>query len=150
MDMDQPPRTSAQPAALAWRLLALLYDGVIAIALLFVISVLSLAIKPDHRPVEPGTLAAYAVFAGLWGVIGVYAVLSWRRGGQTIGMKPWRLIITDQHGRRATWQALCIRFVLASCSFGLVLLWALFDGQRRGLHDIAAGTLLLRMDAKSA
>jgi uncharacterized RDD family membrane protein YckC len=150
MSTAEPSQPSGQPAIMAWRLLAMLYDGVIAIALLFVISVLSLAIKPDHRPVEPGTLAAYAVFAGLWGVIGVYAVLSWRRGGQTIGMKPWRLIITDQHGRRAGWQALCIRFVLASCSLGLVLLWCLFDGQRRGLHDIAAGTVLLRMDAKSA
>lgn len=150
MTTTEQARQTAQPATLAWRLVALLYDTVIAIALIFVISVLSLVLMPDHRPVEPGSLAAYAVFAGIWGAIGAYAVVSWRRGGQTIGMKPWRLMITNQQGQTASWYALCLRFLLVSVSLGLVMLWCLVDAQRRGLHDIAAGTLLLRIDAKSA
>jgi uncharacterized RDD family membrane protein YckC len=143
-------RPVASPAVLGWRLLALLYDAVIAIAIVFLISVLSLALKPDHRPVQPGSFAAYAVFFSLWAAIGAYAVVSWRRGGQTIGMKPWRLIVTDGRGLPATWSALSLRYAVVSASFGLSLLWALVDGQRRGLHDIAAGTLLLRTAAKSA
>lgn len=150
MNQAIKPRRSAQPAALAWRFLAMLYDAVIAIALVFVINVLSLLIKPDHRPVEPGSLAAMVVFFSLWSGIGAYAVLSWRFGGQTIGMKPWRLIITNQHGQPASWRALCLRYVIASASLGLCLLWALIDSERRGLHDLAAGTLLLRMDATNA
>ena len=142
-----PSRTTAVPAHLGWRLLALVYDVVISIAFLFVVSALSLALKPDHRPVEPGTAAALLVFIALWAVIGGYAVLSWRRGGQTIGMKPWRLQVVTAEGNRPSWRALMIRYAVTSVSLGIALLWCLFDGQRRGLHDLAAGTLLVRRQA---
>ena len=106
-----------------------------------------MALKPDHRPVEPGTAAALLVFIALWAVIGAYAVLSWRRGGQTIGMKPWRLQVVTAEGNRPSWRALMIRYAVTSVSLGISLLWCLFDGQRRGLHDLAAGTLLVRRQA---
>lgn len=141
---DSPARISAVPAHLGWRLLALVYDVVISIAFLFMVSALSLLLKPDHRPVEPGTPAALLVFIALWAAIGAYAVVSWRRGGQTIGMKPWRLQVVTPEGNRPGWRALMIRYTVTSLSLGVALLWCLFDGQRRGLHDLAAGTLLVR------
>lgn len=144
---ESPARISAVPAHLGWRLLALVYDLVISIAFLFAVSALSLAVKPDHRPVEPGTLGAFAVFIALWAAIGAYAVVSWRRGGQTIGMKPWRLQVVDADGGRPSWRALLLRYAVTSVSLGAVLLWCLVDGQRRGLHDLAAGTLLVRRQA---
>lgn len=141
---ESPARISAVPAHLGWRLLALVYDAVISIAFLFMVSALSLLLKPDHRPVEPGTPAALLVFIALWAAIGAYAVVSWRRGGQTIGMKPWRLQVVTPEGNRPGWRALMIRYTVTSLSLGVALLWCLFDGQRRGLHDLAAGTLLVR------
>jgi len=144
---ESPVRISAVPAVLGWRLLALVYDLVISIAFLFAVSALSLAVKPDHRPVEPGTPDALVVFIALWAAIGAYAVVSWRRGGQTIGMKPWRLQVVTAEGGRPTRSALLIRYMLISLSLGAALLWCLVDGQRRGLHDLAAGTLLVRRQA---
>ena len=144
---ESPARTPAVPALLGWRLLALVYDAVISIAFLFAVSALSLVLKPDHRPVEPGTPAAVLVFIAIWAVIGAYAVVSWRRGGQTIGMKPWRLQVVTAEGGRPPWRALIIRYAVTSISLGTALLWCLFDGQRRGLHDLAAGTLLVRRQA---
>lgn len=144
---ESPDRISAVPAVLGWRLLALVYDLVISIAFLFAVSALSLAVKPDHRPVEPGTPDALVVFIALWAAIGAYAVVSWRRGGQTIGMKPWRLQVVTAEGGRPPWRALLIRYAVTSLSLGAVLLWCLVDGQRRGLHDLAAGTLLVRRQA---
>ena len=141
---ETPARISAVPAHLGWRLLALVYDVVISIAFLFMVSALSLLLKPDHRPVEPGTPAALLVFIALWAAIGAYAVVSWRRGGQTIGMKSWRLQVVTPEGNRPGWRALMIRYTVTSLSLGVALLWCLFDGQRRGLHDLAAGTLLVR------
>ena len=140
----------AEPARAGWRLLALVYDAVIAIALLFVISALSLAVMPEHKPVSPGSIASYVVFAAIWAVFGAYATLSWRFGGQTIGMKPWRLRVVDAEGRTPGWKALLIRYALASVSVGSALLWCPFDKQRRGLHDLAAGTLMVRVQPKSA
>lgn len=144
---ESPARISAVPAVLGWRLLALVYDLVISIAFLFAVSALSLAVKPDHRPVEPGTPNALVVFIALWAAIGAYAVVSWRRGGQTIGMRPWRLQVVTAEGDRPPWRALLIRYMVISFSLGAALLWCLVDGQRRGLHDLAAGTLLVRRQA---
>lgn len=144
---ESPARISAVPAVLGWRLLALVYDLVISIAFLFAVSALSLAVKPDHRPVEPGTPDALVVFIALWAAIGAYAVVSWRRGGQTIGMRPWRLQVVTAEGDRPPWRALLIRYMMISFSLGAALLWCLVDGQRRGLHDLAAGTLLVRRQA---
>jgi len=104
-------------------------------------------VKPDHRPVEPGTPDALVVFIALWAAIGAYAVVSWRRGGQTIGMRPWRLQVVTAEGDRPPWRALLIRYMVISFSLGAALLWCLVDGQRRGLHDLAAGTLLVRRQA---
>lgn len=151
MNPDHPAtKTTATPARLGWRLLALVYDAVIALALLFVISALSLAILPGHKPVVPGSAASYAVFAAIWAVLGAYATLSWRFGGQTIGMKPWRLKVLSAQGLRPGWRALGIRYAVASLTLGAALLWSLFDPDRRGLHDIAAGTLFVRLQPKSA
>lgn len=151
MNPDTPDtKQSAAPANLGWRLLAMVYDAVIALALLFVISALSLAVLPGHKPVTPGSAASYGVFAAIWGVLGAYAMLSWRFGGQTIGMKPWRLKVVTAHGLRPGWRALGIRYAVASLTLGAALLWSVFDPERRGLHDIAAGTLLVRVKPKSA
>ena len=139
----------ASPAQLGWRLLALVYDAVIGLAWLFVMSALSLAVMPGHKPVIPGSAASYLVFATIWLVFGLYATLSWRIGGQTIGMKPWRLKVTDEQGQRAAWWQLWLRFTLASLTLGGTLLWSLFDRERRSLHDIAAGTMFVRMQPKS-
>jgi uncharacterized RDD family membrane protein YckC len=62
-------------------------------------------------------------------------------------MKPWRLQVVTAEGGRPSWRALMIRFAVTSVSLGLSLLWCLFDDQRRGLHDLAAGTLLVRRQA---
>ncbi len=140
-----PARTAAVPARLGWRLLALVYDAVIALALVLVISALALAVKPDHRPVEPGSVAAALEFLALWATLGSYAVVSWRRGGQTIGMKPWRLQVLTANGLQVPWQQLILRYVVVSVSLGSVLLWCLFDAERRGLHDIVSGTVLVRL-----
>lgn len=144
---SSPARTAAVPARLGWRLLALVYDAVIALALVFVISALALAVKPDHRPVQPGSIAAAVEFLLLWATLGAYAVVSWRRGGQTIGMKPWRLKVLTVDGLQVPWRQLLLRYSVASLSLGTVLLWCLFDAERRGLHDIVSGTLLVRLQS---
>jgi uncharacterized RDD family membrane protein YckC len=140
----------AKPAHVGWRLMALLYDALIALALLFAVSALSLVVLPGHKPVTPGSASAYAVFAAIWLVFGLYATVSWRVGGQTIGMKPWRLKVVDRQGETPGWGSLWLRYAVASLTLGASLLWALVDRDRRALHDIAARTLFVRMQPKSA
>lgn len=143
-DADQ--RTSATPAHLGWRLLALVYDAFPLLALLMLASGLFLWAR-GGRTVAGDPAWALLELALLWTLSGLYFVVSWRRGGQTIGMRPWRLQVLAGDGRLAGPGPLWRRYAVATLSLGLGLLWCLFDRERRGLHDLVAGTVLVRRDA---
>ena len=77
----------------------------------------------------------------------LYFVLSWSRGGQTIGMRAWRLRVVDAGGGALAWPRALLRFVLALVSLsalGLGFLWCLVDHDRRGWHDLASRSRLVR------
>src|SRR5436190_15366150 len=128
-------RPIAAPAALGWRLLAIVYDAVPLLPIALLVSAATLAINGGEPVVAPAGRAAMA--AVLWLAAGAYFVLSWRRGGRTLGMRPWRLRVVDAQGRPATTRALWIRYAVATLSIacaGLGLLWSLVDRERRTWH----------------
>jgi uncharacterized RDD family membrane protein YckC len=142
----RPP--SAHPAHLGWRLLAMVYDLLPLMALWFATSVLVYLVHA-RVPVRPYSVGAWVELVLLWTVTGMYLVVSWRRGGATIGMRPWRLKVLAADGRPAKLPALCLRYAVATLSvigLGIGMLWSLFDDERRCWHDMAAGTRLVRMD----
>jgi len=146
--LDEKP--IAKPAHLGWRLMALLYDAVISIALLMCSSAIVVLIN-QGSPVTPGGLSAFAAFLFFWVILGIYAICSWRYGGQTLGMRPWRLKVLTLEGKVPSWRALCLRYSIASLTFGLGALWSFFDADRRALYDLASGTIFVRMlSTKSA
>ena len=121
------------------------YDALPCAAILFASSIVLLALH-GGKPATPGTVWAFFTILTYWCVVGGYAVISWRRGGQTMGMRPWRLMVLNEEGKNASFKALFLRYAIASLSGGLVLVWCLFDAKKRGLHDIASGTLLVRKE----
>lgn len=143
---ESPSRASALPAALGWRLMALTYDGLPMIPLLMITSAIFLWLN-GGRTVEHQPMLAGLEFLTLWLLVGAYFVFSWRRGGQTMGMRPWRLKVVAADGKPASVRALCLRYAVAWLTPVVGLLWALVDAQHRALYDIASGTLLVRMQA---
>lgn len=146
--MNDAAPSPARPAHLGWRLFALVYDALPNIALWFAISALVLALKPGHLPFAPWSAGQWLLWGLCWGVSGAYAVHSWRRSGQTLGMRPWRLKVTRADGRTADARALLLRYAVATLSlaaFGLGFLWSLFERERRTWHDLASGTVLVRL-----
>lgn len=144
-----PARPAADPAPLGWRVLALVYDIVPLLALLMIASALLVTVN-GGRTVEHAPWLAGLEFAAFWAVCGAYFVASWRRGGQTMGMRPWRLKVVAADGRLAPVRALWIRY-LVGCLTPLVgWAWCLFDADKRALHDIAAGTVFVRLRGDKA
>lgn len=147
MASDIPTQDAAPPAALiGWRWLALLYDLFPALGLWFAVGALALLLHGDE-PVRAGTLAGWIELIVLWSVTGAYAVLSWHRGGQTLGMRPWRLRVVGLHGELPAMRALLIRYAVATVSLllvGLGFWWAWFDRDRLTWHDRASGTRMRR------
>jgi uncharacterized RDD family membrane protein YckC len=139
-----PARPAADPAPPGWRLLSLVYDAVPLLALLMISSAVLVTINRG-RTVESVPWLAGLEFAALWAVCGTYFVVSWRRGGQTMGMRPWRLKVVAADGRLASARALWIRYVVACATPIVGWAWCLFDADKRALHDIAAGTVFVRL-----
>ena len=72
-----------------------------------------------------------------------YYAISWR-GGQTIGMRAWKIRIEPA---RLPWPRLALRFAVAVVGVlaaGAGIWWSLFDEERRCWHDLASGTRVVR------
>lgn len=146
---SNPP---ARRALVGWRLLALFYDLWPVAALWMVVSALFnvaylLAGHGEREYVAPFTVLGWLLWVACWLVAGAYAVWSWRRGGQTLGMRPWRLRVTGPTGTAATTRALMHRYGVGTLSLlagGAGFWWAWFDRDRLTWHDRASGTRLVR------
>jgi uncharacterized RDD family membrane protein YckC len=139
------PAPERAPALVGWRLLALAYDFFPALALWFLIAAVFTLMHGDA--VRGGWLGG-GEFAALWTVSGLYATISWRRGGQTIGMRPWRLRVVAA-GRDGTpaWRQLWLRYAVGSAALllaGAGFWWAWIDRDRLTWHDRASRTRLVR------
>jgi len=129
------------------RLLALAYDLFPALGLWFAVGASALWLNAGVPP-KPGSAAGWLELLALWSVSGLYAVLSWRRGGQTLGMRPWKLRVIAADGGRPGWPALLKRYAIGGLSLllaGAGFWWAWLDRERLTWHDRASGTRLWRL-----
>ena len=86
-------------------------------------------------------------------ITGAYATLSWRRGGQTLGMRPWRLQVVSTEPGLPTWKALWLRYAMATLSLllgGLGFWWAWVDREKLTWHDRVSGTRMVRLPKHKA
>jgi Predicted membrane protein/domain len=147
--------TSTRPRTLIlWRLLSLFYDFWpcaamwMLVSLLFNLGYTVLGHHPERENIPPGSLLSWLLFLACVGVTGLYATGSWRRGGQTLGMRPWRLKVVATDGGVPGWGALWLRYlvgVLSLLAGGLGFWWAWFDRGRLAWHDRASGTRVVRL-----
>ncbi|MEO5830486.1 MAG: RDD family protein [Rhodanobacter sp.] len=151
------------------RMLALVYDLLIVVAIVMVVGLLcQLATGGQLITTGAKTLIPlwYQLLQGA--VVAAYFISSWRRGGQTVGMRAWRIRVTGDDGAAVTLQQALIRLLVAAAPMVLLLLapnfglhttlwtllvvWAswfavaLFDRRCRAIHDLAAGTEVRRLD----
>jgi uncharacterized RDD family membrane protein YckC len=128
-------------ASLWRRLGAMLYDGLLVLAILFAVTVPVVALN-DGEPISSGNplyqgmlvAVAYVFFTGFW-----------YRYGRTLGMQSWGLRIETVDGGRPTLSKCSIRFLAAVVSWlplGLGFLWQLVDRDGSSWHDRLSGTRL--------
>lgn len=138
------------PALIGWRLLALAYDFFPVLALWFAIAG---GFTLAHGDSVRGGWLGLLEFAALWLAAGLYAVRSWRRGGQTLGMRPWRLHVVASDGGRASERALWLRYAVGGVSLlpgGLGFWWGWIDRAGLTWHDRISKTRLVREKEKPA
>ncbi len=150
MDPARPPARRA--ALIGWRFLSLLYDFFPILGIWFVTAAIALALHRGEE-IRSNTLAGMLELVALLAITGLYATASWRRGGQTIGMKPWHLYVTDPEGRAASWKRLWLRYfagIVSLLAGGLGFWWAWLDRDGLTWHDRLSGTRMIRDPARDA
>jgi len=124
------------------RLAAQIYDLFLLIALLFIATALLLpftageAISVQQTLIYRIYLAVISFFFYGW---------FWTHGGQTLGMRAWKIKILTLHQKPINWTQALLRFLTAMASwglFGLGFLWIFIDKNRRGWHDHLSKTAL--------
>lgn len=137
-------------AGLFRRLFAIFYDCFLLIAILFIVSAIATALN-QGKAVEPGD-ALYPVFVIIiFSLSYLYFAWFWIHGGQSLGMKTWRIQLQSSNNKAICWKTAAIRFITAIFSwgfFGAGFLWALFDKKNRCWHDITSKTVLIDLREK--
>ena len=133
------------PPGLLRRLAAIFYDLLLLFALLAVAT--TVITLPFGMPDTGTRLLAFQWF--LFEIIPLLFFTGfWWRGGQTLGMRAWRLKVVRMDGSPLRWVDALKRHLAAllSClSLGLGFLWVLVDHDRLAWHDRLSGTRLIRV-----
>jgi uncharacterized RDD family membrane protein YckC len=163
-DVQAAPTTTIP--SLARRLAAMAYESLIVVAILIVASLAFMGAATSRLEGPARQLFQAYLFL----VLGLYFVWCWRRGGQTLPMKAWKLRVVRRDGAPLDTPRAVLRYVLAFLALGssaaataalwrepgtalawlaltpgaLTLLWSFADPERQFLHDRLAGTRIVR------
>jgi len=132
-----------RPAGLIYRLAAMFYDSLLLLSVLLVATALALMLTK-------GTLHYHNPFFRTFLFLTCFSFYAWfwLHGGQTLGMRAWRLRVQRPDGRPITiWQAL-LRFLVAIPSLapaGLGLFWMLIDRDKMTWYDRFSESVIVRL-----
>ena len=149
--MSAPNNTSPTDlprCGLLRRLMAILYDTMLLVAVLLFASLLATPFLGEQP--SPLAMVIYRVYLVL--VIFFFFAWFWSHGGQTLGMTAWRIrLINSRPGPLSLWQLL-LRFLAAIASWlvlGLGFIWSLFDRDGLTWHDRYSMTELVVLPKKT-
>jgi uncharacterized RDD family membrane protein YckC len=142
---------SGTRAGFGRRLAALVYDAFLLAALLMVFTGGALFFTHGVA-VLPATVGnwVYVYRAGLVLVIAGYYALNWRRSGQTLGMRAWRLRTVSDSGRTLGWSAVILRLCfgfIAWAPAALGVLWLYLDPEHLALQDRFSRTRVIHLSS---
>jgi uncharacterized RDD family membrane protein YckC len=149
------------------RLIALLYDLLAVVAIVMVVGYVCQRATGGNLISNDGHAHIAWWYQPLQAlVVSAYFMASWLRGGQTLGMRPWRIRVSNAQGKTISPQQALVRLLAAAAPllclalapwigikaalWCVVVGWtawfgvALFDARHRTLHDVIARTDLRR------
>jgi uncharacterized RDD family membrane protein YckC len=122
--MSSNPNTKLPSASLIKQLAAMLYDGFLILAILFVATIIALLFNKGEAIESSPVFTLYLVL-----VIFLFYSWFWSKCGQTLGMRVWKIQIINDYGKNPAWQVCILRLVFAVFSMaclGLGYWWRLF------------------------
>ncbi|MFC1665823.1 RDD family protein [Pseudomonadota bacterium] len=137
---------SSAPAGLARRLGALFYDLCLLTGIIFFAG-LPLPYL-SNTPID-ATLLKSLTQVYLLGVIFLFFAWFWTHGGQTLGMRAWKIKLITKNNTQVSWKIAFYRFctgILTLCSGGLGYIWMLVDKEGCTWQDRLSSTRFIRLN----
>lgn len=129
------------PAPLARRLAAAFYDLFLLVGVLMCVLFLDVVVRDafdiarNYAAIQAlAFLSAFVFFAWFW-----------THGGQTLGLRSWKLRLVERDGAPVRWPTAALRFAVTCATLGLGFVSCPFDARSRALQDIVSGTELVKI-----
>jgi uncharacterized RDD family membrane protein YckC len=129
---------SSSLSLLLRRIAAFLYDCLLLIALFFLITSIALTFNNGQA------IQHFGFYVGLYLFAFFFFDWFWRHGGQTLGMRAWRLKVEGVNGEIVTFKQSALRYFSATALFGFTLLYTLVSSRSQALHDVISKTKITR------
>jgi len=130
------------------RIAVICYDGLLLLAVLFFATAIAL-------PFNAGQAFSYGQYfypLYLLTISFIFYGWFWTHGGQTLGLKAWKIKVCRFDGGPVTWRQAGWRFAAAGLSWaalGLGFIWCLIDKNRLCWHDYLSKTRLCLLDQEN-
>lgn len=136
----KPGQTSKQAPGFFRRIAATFYDALLLLAVLFFATAIALPLNAG----EAFSSKQYYYPAYLLGISFVFYGWFWTHGGQTLGLRSWKMKLISKNQQSITWKQAFLRFVGAIISWlflGAGFIWILLDKQNLSWHDYLSDTM---------
>jgi uncharacterized RDD family membrane protein YckC len=129
-----PEKFMLQPATRLKLFATCIYELLLLLALWMLVTWVFVSLFGDTT----GGSKRYGLQLFLWLITGVYFVWCWRKTGQTLADKTWKIKLVNAQNLTLSTQQASIRYALASLSLlacGAGFIWILLDKDGLFLHD---------------
>ena len=136
-------------AGLLRRLGAMLYDGLL-LAGVMIVAAIPLPFFESAADVSVWVRTLIRIYLVL--VCFLYFGWFWTHGGQTLGMRAWRLQLRRIDGQNLAWSTAVARFagaLLSWLALGLGFFWVALDPQNRAWHDRLSKSIVVVLPRRS-
>lgn len=138
--MSETPQNYCRPSVLR-HLAAMVYDTLLLLSVLLVAAMIAVTFNSGEA-IGKGNpfFIAYLLI-----VSGVFYGWFWTHGGQTLGMRAWKIYLINQQQNDITWKQAIIRFCVAIISWlplGLGFWWQWLGKDKLSWPDYFSGTKL--------
>jgi len=133
------------PPGFRRRLGAMFYDTLLLLALLMMLSYPYVWLTGGDKP---GLIVKTLYQFYLLAICFFYYAGFWVRGGQTLGLRTWRMKLVTKDGGPITWSIALRRFAYAWISLlclGLGFLWIMYNRDKLAWHDRWSETRLIML-----
>ena len=153
-----PENTTVAAVGIMRRLAAIIYDLFLLVAVILVaVSLFTIVVEliagqssSSELLDTPWIKLLFQLYLLL--VSALFYVWFWTHGGQTLGLKVWKLKVVDDNLCEIGMKKAAMRLVwsVVTCiPFGVGFLWALFNKNRLTLYDQLSGTRLVQLEDKT-